>query len=110
MTPQKGIAWGLDVGMSEDARQEFAIFLQHPSKETRPSIQSTASQHLRLFGSKAVRRATDCSTFDLQDVIDGEPMTIYIIIPPTKLESHRSLLRLWLGSCIAHPAPTRVSH
>ena len=86
---------------SEDAQQELAIFLQHPERETRPSIQSTASQHLRLFGSKAVRRATDSSTFDLQDVIDGEPMTIYIIIPPTKLESHRSLLRLWIGTLLS---------
>ena len=33
-------------------------------------------------------------------MIDGEPMTIYIIIPPTKLESHRSLLRLWIGTLL----------
>ena len=85
---------------SEDARQEFSIFLQNSERETRPSIQSTASQHLRLFGSQAVRRATDVSTFDLQDVIDGAPMTIYIVIPPTKLESHRSLLRLWIGTLL----------
>jgi type IV secretion system protein VirD4 len=82
---------------SEDAKQEFAIFLQHPERDTRPSIQSTAGQHLRLFGSLSVRRATDCSTFALQDVIDGKPLSIYIIIPPNKLESHRGLLRLWLG-------------
>jgi type IV secretion system protein VirD4 len=85
---------------NEDARQEFNIFLQHPERETRPSVQSSASQHLRLFGSPSVRRATDKSTFCLQDVIDGAPMTIYIIIPPTKLESHRSLLRLWLGTLL----------
>jgi type IV secretion system protein VirD4 len=33
-------------------------------------------------------------------VIDGAPMTIYIVIPPTKLESHRSLLRLWIGTLL----------
>ena len=29
---------------SEDAQQEFSIFLQNSERETRPSIQSTASQ------------------------------------------------------------------
>jgi type IV secretion system protein VirD4 len=75
----------------------LSIFLHHPERDTRPSIQSTAGQHVRLFGSEAVRRATDQSSFSLQDVIDGKPLTIYIVFPPNKLESHRSLLRLWLG-------------
>jgi type IV secretion system protein VirD4 len=52
---------------SKDAEQEFAIFLQHPERETRPGVQSTAGQHLWLFGSAAIRRATDQSSFALQD-------------------------------------------
>jgi len=42
----------------------------------------------------------DYSTFALRDVIDGLPLTIFIIIPPSKLESHRTLLRLWLGTLL----------
>lgn len=80
-----------------DARQEVAVFLGHPERDTRPSVLSSASQHTRLFGSKAVRRATDSSSFDLQDFIDGQQLAIFLVIPPTKLGSHRSLLRLWLG-------------
>jgi type IV secretion system protein VirD4 len=86
--------------LSADARQEFVIFLHHPERETRPSIQSTAAQHLSHFGSVAVQRATDCSTFALQDVIDGTPLSIFIIVPPTKLQSHRNLLRLWIGTLL----------
>jgi len=85
---------------SMDARQEFAIFLSHPERETRPSVQSTAQQHVRHFGSPAVRRATDSSTFSLKDVIDGKPLSIFIIVPPTKLDSHRNLLRLWIGTLL----------
>jgi type IV secretion system protein VirD4 len=48
------------------------------------------------------------------DVIDGKPLTIFIIIPPNKLESHRSLLRLWLGVLLMaltmrrKPPPQRI--
>jgi type IV secretion system protein VirD4 len=33
-------------------------------------------------------------------VYEGKPLTIYIVIPPEKLESHRALLRLWVGTLL----------
>ena len=83
---------------NRDARQEITTFLSNCSERTRPSIQSTAAQHLRLFGSDAVRRATDTTSFDLGKIVDGARISLYIVIPPDKLSSHRSLLRLWLGT------------
>ena len=82
---------------SELARQEFAIFLQHPERETRPSVQSSAQQHFRLLGTEAVSRAMDQSTIPLEDFINHQPITLYIVIPPHKLESHGAILRIWLG-------------
>lgn len=79
---------------------ELAAFLHHPERETRPSIQSTARQHLPLFGSSAVRTATDHTSFALADLIEGRPLSLFIVVPPTKLVSHRSLIRLWLGALI----------
>ncbi len=79
------------------ASEEFAIFLAHPERETRPCVQSSASQHFRLFGTDAIKRTMDTSTIPLQDIVDAEPITIYLIIPPHKLDSHGSILRLWLG-------------
>lgn len=81
-----------------DAAEEFAIFLQMSERETRPSVQATAQQHVRHFGSPAMRRATDNSTFDWQEFVQGKPMTIYMILPPSKLESHANVLRLWIGT------------
>lgn len=79
------------------AREEFAIFLQHPSQGTRPSVQSSAQQHFRLLGTDRIRRAMDSSTFSLETLTNHEAVTIYLIIPPHKLESHNSILRVWLG-------------
>lgn len=96
------VAVMLDTGRVSvrDARQEFAVFLQHPERETRPSVQSSAAQHLRLFGSDAVRRATDTTSFPLEDLVEGRPMTAYLVVPVDKLVSHRALVRLWLGTIL----------
>ena len=89
----------LDNGEIESrlAEDEFKIFLSHPDHNTRPSVQSSAQQHFRLLGTEAVSRAMDTSTFSLQGLIDHEPMTVYLVIPPHKLASHGAILRIWLG-------------
>jgi type IV secretion system protein VirD4 len=85
---------------NRDAYQEITIFLNHPERETRPSVQSTAAQHFRHFGSEAVRRATDTTTIPLEALQAGDPLTIYLVLPPDKLASHRNLLRLWLSAML----------
>jgi type IV secretion system protein VirD4 len=90
-----------------DAQEELAIFLQHPERETRPAVQSTAAQHLRLFGSDAVRSATDTTSFPLEELLEGRPLTIYVVLPVDKLVSHRALLRLWLGTILRALATRR---
>ncbi|MGB0865115.1 MAG: type IV secretory system conjugative DNA transfer family protein [Granulosicoccaceae bacterium] len=90
------------------AQHEFSAFLQHSSGTTRPSVQSSAQHHVQLFGSTPVRAATDLSSFPLQHVIDGEPLTLYFVVPAHKLHSHSNLLRLWVSSITAALA-TRIS-
>lgn len=82
------------------AYAEVAAFLNHPERETRPSVQSSARQHFALFGSAAVRAATDRTNFDLRDLVEGRPLSLFLVVPPTKLLSHRPLVRLWLGTLI----------
>ena len=89
------------------AYAETAAFLGHPERETRPSVQSTTRQHLPLFGSAAVRSATDRTSFDLGDLVEGRPLSLFIIVPPTKLLSHRPVVRLWLGALILALAARR---
>jgi type IV secretion system protein VirD4 len=82
------------------ARDEFVAYLSHPSDRTRPSVRSTASTYLKALGSDAVAATLEKSSFRLRDVVDGKPLSIYLVIPPEKLESHRALLRLWVGTLL----------
>lgn len=90
------------------ARDEMVAYLSHPSKETRPSVRSTANTYIKALGSSAVAVTLDNSTFSLQDVVDGKPLTIYLIIPPEKLNSHKSLLRLWIATLLCAVTSRKV--
>jgi type IV secretion system protein VirD4 len=82
------------------ARDEFVSYLSAPSDKTRPCIRTTACTYVKALGSSAVADCLGPSTFNLRDVVAGVPMTIYLVIPPDKLTSHRGLLRLWIGTLL----------
>lgn len=82
--------------MSPLARDEFVAYLAAPSDKTRPCIRTTAMTFVKCLGSSAVGRSLGPSTFKLTDLLENKPMTIYLVLPPEKLISHRGLLRLWV--------------
>jgi len=82
--------------MSPLARDEFIAYLAAPSDKTRPCIRTTATTFVKCLGSSAVSRSLEKSTFDLCDLLNNKPMTIYLVLPPEKLLSHRGLMRLWV--------------
>jgi type IV secretion system protein VirD4 len=82
--------------MSPLARDEFVAYLAAPADKTRPCIRTTATTFVKCLGSTAVSRSLEKSTFDLSDLLRNKPMTIYLVLPPEKLLSHRGLLRLWV--------------
>jgi type IV secretion system protein VirD4 len=86
---------------NELARQELAAYLNHEADRCRPSVRSTAQAMVKSLNSRAVRAALGPSTFDLAAWVGGDPLDIYLIFPPNKLDSHRGLLRLWLGTLLA---------
>lgn len=71
-----------------------------PAQETLGSIISTAQDMVDFLRGEPVRQATSSSSFDLDAVTRGDPMTIYIVLPPHMLESHAQLLRLWVGTLL----------
>jgi type IV secretion system protein VirD4 len=81
------------------AKAAFASFLSLPGDTTRPCVVSMALTHLRLFDADIVRRLTDTTSFDIDALIEGKPMSLYIIVPPFRLSAYKPLLRLWL-SCL----------
>jgi type IV secretion system protein VirD4 len=91
------------------ARDEIVAYLSHPAKETRPSVRSTASTYIKALGSSGVAESLGQSTFSLRDVVDGKPLTVYVVIPPEKLDSHRALLRLWVGTLLTAVTSRKVT-
>ncbi len=83
------------------AYNNIAGFLGLPERETRPSVLGTVQQHIRLFGSHAVKEAMKETSFDLDGLRDGRPQTIYLVIPPNRLASHAPMLRMWLWALLS---------
>jgi type IV secretion system protein VirD4 len=79
------------------AYKAFSAFLQLPERETRPSVLSVAQSSLRLFDSELVRKVTSSTNIDLEGLVRGEGVSLYITIPPARLEAFRPLLRTWLS-------------
>ncbi len=79
------------------SKQNISSFLPI-TEQTRSGILSTAQSYLKVVNSDSALRSLSRSTIDLDAVREGAPMTIYIVIPPDKLESHGALLRLWVGA------------
>jgi type IV secretion system protein VirD4 len=96
------IAKMLDAGVvkSRIAWDQFVAYLAAPPEQTRPCIRTTACSYVSALGSEQVVETLRASSFRLQDVYDGKPLSIYIVIPPDKLESHKALLRLWVGTLL----------
>jgi type IV secretion system protein VirD4 len=93
------IAVLLDVSkhMSRFAHDNLKMFLDHEDR-VRSSVLSTIRQHLRILSSSTVRQSLSSTSFSIDEVRDGRPLTVYLILPVQKLLSHAGLMRLWLSS------------
>ena len=86
--------------MSRMAFDELVSFLCIPEKETRPCVLAFAQSYMKAFLSERVVNTLTKSSFSLTDIVEGKPLSIYIIIPPDKLRSHKALLKLWIGTLL----------
>lgn len=82
------------------AREEIASFLQTEDR-CRSGIHATACSYFSVIASDAAQETITCSTIDLPAVTRGDPMTIYLVVPPAKLASHAALFRLWTASLLS---------
>lgn len=104
--PEYALAVRLDVekDMHPFAYRQIAGYLHHETDKVRPSVRSTAQQHLRIFVNPLVRRVMSQTTFALDELEDGAPVTVYLVLPANRLLSHAPVLRVWLTvllGCIA---------
>lgn len=80
------------------AYREIAAFLQLPERDTRPSVLATAISWVKAMNTQCVENVLQSSTFPLEDLLHGRPISIYLVIPPEKLHSYKALLRLWVSA------------
>lgn len=66
--------------------------------ETIGGIVHTALEGVGFVQGALVERSLKASSFRLDDVTEGVPMTIYLVLPPHMLISHGVMLRLWLST------------
>ena|ERR1700722_12344442 len=93
------VATELDSGKVKPlAYTALASYLSLPERETRPSVKATCMSNVAPLASEAVEKTIGRTTIDLDAFRRGDPMTIYIVIPPSKLISHAGFLRLMLGT------------
>jgi type IV secretion system protein VirD4 len=83
--------------MNRMAHDEIASFLQ-TADVTRSGILATALGYIKPFLSPRMTRVLGSSTFDLHDVVSGAPLSVYMVLPPDKLKSHKALLKMWVGT------------
>ncbi|HXO41491.1 MAG TPA: type IV secretory system conjugative DNA transfer family protein, partial [Thermoanaerobaculia bacterium] len=78
---------------------EISSWLQKADAE-RSRVLTSVTAQLKAMSSQEVQKALGTSTFSLADVIEGKPISIYVTVPPAKLPSHFSLLRVWIGTLL----------
>lgn len=78
---------------------EIASFLQGADSE-RSRVLAAVTSQLKAMGSQEAQMAFGTSTLPLTAIRDGAPVSIYLMMPPAKMPSHFSLLRIWLGALL----------
>jgi len=76
----------------------LGVFTMEDNQRVFQSILSTAQSHLAYIAGERVQSSLTSSSFDLEDITRGEPISIYLVVPPEKLETHGALIRLWVGT------------
>jgi type IV secretion system protein VirD4 len=78
--------------------QRIARMLNIAAAETLGGIISFSQEMVDFLRGDLVQANVAKTSFDLDEVTRGAPLSIYLVLPPHMLESHSRLLRLWLGA------------
>lgn len=72
--------------------------LLNKAPEELSGVFSTATSFLSLYRDPLVARATSTSDFKIADLMNGqEPVSLYLVLPPSDMTRTRTLLRLMLN-------------
>lgn len=68
--------------------------------ETLGGILAFAQESVDFMRGPLLQQATSSSSFDLDDITRGAPLSLYLVLPPHMLETHGQLLRIWISTLI----------
>lgn len=71
------------------------------AEETLGGYISFAQEMVDFLRGPLIQSVTNISSFSLDSVTRGDPISIYIVLPPHMLESHGRMLRLWISALLA---------
>jgi type IV secretion system protein VirD4 len=100
--PDAWPAFGAELLADEDPTiRQLAGIALNPAQETFGGYWAFSQMQTACFKGDMVAEAIGSSSFSLQDLVDGSPLSLYIIIPPEKLDAYGNLLKVWLSVMIA---------
>lgn len=82
---------------SEEVRNYF-LNLPREADTTWQGIVTFALDGLAFLNGPEVSEILSKSTIDMEEITRGDPVSVYIVIPPALLETLSPLLRIWISS------------
>jgi type IV secretion system protein VirD4 len=82
------------------AKRQLASFIK-TTDVTRSGILATAAERAMCLFDSGVEEAVATTSFPIEELVSGGPISIYILIPPSRIASHARLWRLWIGSLLS---------
>lgn len=79
----------------------FTSFASIVEQKQQDSVQQFAAAYMATLSDGSVDASLRSSTIDVMALRRGEPVTIYIVFPASKMVSHVKLLRLWVTVLLA---------
>lgn len=85
-------------GLGDVRAQAQVVLDSKNAHDTARDVVSHANTILSRLRGRVTAKATAATDFDLDALRRGDPMTIYLVIPPNRLQSASRLMRIWLGT------------
>lgn len=85
--------------ISKMSYSEIACFLQKADVE-RCRILSAVSVKIKALNTEAARESFRKSTVTPAEIIEGKPVSVYLMMPPEMMPTHYSLLSIWIGTLL----------
>lgn len=80
--------------LPSNIKSAIAGYLSLPDGTTRPCVDQTLTAYFNGLNSTSIDNFLSRTTFDLNAIVEGKNLDIFLIIPPSKLHSHKNLIKL----------------